>query len=91
MRNRFVYRKRGDKLLFYVPSAMKQEIMYKYYNKFGHFGVDKTHAVLQKNYWFPNMKEKIQIYIRNCIKGIFFSKLSGKTKEFVHSIPKGTV
>jgi len=28
-----------------MPSAMEQELMYKYY-EFGHFDVDKTHAVL---------------------------------------------
>lgn len=49
MRNVLVYRKK-DKLLFYVPYAMEQELLYKYHNEFGHFGVDKTYAILQESY-----------------------------------------
>jgi len=45
MCNGFAYRKKGDKFSFYMPSAMEQELMYKYY-EFGQFDVDKTHAVL---------------------------------------------
>jgi len=44
MRNGLVCRKRGDKLLFYVPCAMEQEIMYKYHDEFGYFGVAKRGA-----------------------------------------------
>jgi len=73
MRDGLVYGKRGDRLLFYVPRAMEQEIMYKYHNEFGHFGVDKTYAIIRESYWFPEMKTKICAHIRNCIKCISFS------------------
>lgn len=50
MRNSPVYRKKSDKILFYVPRAIEQELLHKYHNDFGHFGVDKTCALLQETY-----------------------------------------
>lgn len=68
MRNGIVYRKKNKQILFFVPRAMEQDLLYKYHNDFGHFGVDKTLALLQEAYWFPNMKSKIREHINNCTK-----------------------
>lgn len=91
MRDGLIYRKKRDRLLFYVPHAMEQELLHKYHNEFGHFGVEKTYAVLQESYWFPGMRDKIRTYIQNCIKCISFSKPSGKVEGFIYGIPKGNV
>lgn len=64
IRNGLVYRKRKDKLLFYVPRAMEQELLHKYHNEFGHFDVEKTYMILQESYRFPEMKAKIHTYIQ---------------------------
>jgi len=42
LRNGIVYRKAGDKLLFYVLAAMEYQIIYKYHDEFGHVGAEKT-------------------------------------------------
>lgn len=55
MRNGIVYQKKNKQILFFVPRAMKQDLLHKYHNDFGHFGADKTLALLQETYWFPNM------------------------------------
>ena len=91
MRNGLVYRKKGNKLMFYVPRTMEQELLHRYHNEFGHFGADKTYAILQESYWFPEMKTKIRAHIQNCLKCISFSKPSGRIEGFVHGIPKGNV
>jgi len=91
MRNGLVYRKKGNQVLFFVPRAMEQDLLHKYHNDFGHFGTDKTLALLQETYWFPNMKAKVQDHIRNCTKCIAFSKASGKPEGFMYSIPKDNV
>ena len=91
MRNGIVYRKKNKQVLFYVPSAMERDLLHKYHNEFGHFGVDKTLALLQEAYWFPNMKAKIREHIDNCTKCIAFSKTSGKDEGFLHNIPKENV
>lgn len=91
MRNGLIYRKKRDKVLFYVPSAMEQDLLHKYHNDFGHFGVDKTYNILRESYWFPQMKAKVQAHIQNCTACIAYSKPSGKSEGFIHNIPKGKV
>jgi len=88
MRNGIVYRKRNGKVLFYTPSAMEHEILHKYHNDFGHFGADKTYAILQESFGFPDMKNKIKNHIKNCIKCIAFKKNPGKKEGLLYSIPK---
>lgn len=91
MRNGLIYRKRRDKILFYVPRAMEQELLHKYHNDFGHFGMEKTYTLLRETYWFPEMKAKIRNYIKNCLKCLAFSKPSGKVEGFMFSKEKGSV
>jgi len=85
-----IYRKKSNRVLFF-PRAMEQDLLHKYHNDFGHFGTDKTLALLQEAYWFSNMKSKVQDHIRNYTKCIAFSKVSGKTEEFMYSTPKDNV
>lgn len=42
LRNGLVYRKAGDKILFYVPEKLRDNIVRIYHDQIGHFGVDKT-------------------------------------------------
>lgn len=91
MRNGLVYRKRNGQVLFFVPRAMEQDLLHRYHNDFGHFGADKTVALLLITYWFPHMRTKVHEHIRNCTKCIAFSKPSGKAEGFLHSIPKGNL
>lgn len=90
MRNGIVYRKKNKQILFFVPRTMEQDLLHKYHNDFGHFGADKTLALLQEAYWFPNMKDKIRDHIKNT-KCITFSRTSGKAEGFLHKIPKENV
>lgn len=41
MRNGLIYRKKPTGLLFYVPTSMENNILYKYHDKMGHLGVEK--------------------------------------------------
>lgn len=38
IRNGVVYRKCNDNLMFYVPEAMEEHVLFKYYNEIGHVG-----------------------------------------------------
>lgn len=40
----------------------------------GHFGWNKTEYMLQSEFWFPRMREKIQKVISNCVKCILAEK-----------------
>jgi len=32
----------------------------------GHLGITNTNALLQHNYWWPNMKKDIEEYVKGC-------------------------
>lgn len=89
MRNGLVYRKRGEEILFYVPEKMENQILRKYHDELGHFGPEKTIEAILCNYWFPLMREKVKIYIANCLKCISFSPSTGKGEGYLIPIPKG--
>lgn len=91
MRSGLLYRKEKDDLLFYVPQNMEGNILFNYHNQMGHVGIDKTTEIIQKNYWFPNMRTKVKEHIANCLKCIAYSPPSGKVEGILHSIPKGNV
>jgi len=90
MRNRLVYRKRQGQILFYVPSVLESNIIYKssYHNEMSHVGVEKTVRNILNSYWFPEMKAKVERHI-NCLKCIAFTPSSGKSERFLQNLLKG--
>jgi len=42
MRNGLVYRKYGNKLLFYVPQQIERNVLYKYHDELSHLGTEKS-------------------------------------------------
>ncbi|KYN21755.1 hypothetical protein ALC57_05856 [Trachymyrmex cornetzi] len=83
-RNGIIYRKKDSRLLFYVPASMDNNGMYKYYDEMGHYSVEKTiHTLILRNYWFPNLKTKIEKHIKNCLKKSF--RLKENTSRIRHS------
>lgn len=91
MRNGLVYRKDKNNLLFYVPTAMENIILRKYHDEMGHLGVEKTVSTIMYNYWFPNLRQKVEKYIRNCLKCLSYSPTSGRREGLLHSINKGNL
>lgn len=90
MRNGLVYRKLKGRSLFYVPSNMEWQVVRSCHDDLGHFGVDKTYEYLSRVYWFPEAKEKVKLYIENCLKCITYSSNNANRKEGeLHCIPKG--
>jgi len=89
MRNGLVYRKRQGQILFYVPSMLESNIIYKYHNEMSHVGVEKTVRNILNSYWLPEMKAKVEKHIRRCLKCIAFTPSSGKSEGFLQNLPKG--
>jgi len=89
MRNGLVYRKHKDNLLFYVPAIMETNVIRKYHDEMGHLGVDKTISTILHNYWFPNLKQKVENHIRNCLNCLSYSPTAGRREGALHSINKG--
>lgn len=43
------------------------------------------------NYWFPRLRRKVELHIRNCLKCIAYSPNYGPKEGYLHNIPKGKV
>jgi len=91
LRNGIVYRKAGDKLLFYVPTAMEYQIIHKYHDEFGHVGAEKTCQLISQNYFIPQLNKKVKEYVINCLTCIVYSPKTGKAEGTLYSIPKGNL
>lgn len=92
MHNGIIYRRNKlGRLLFYVPKEMEQQLIHHIHEKIGHFGSDKCYAQMKTNYWMPNLKEKIDVFISNCIKCILYSAPPKSTEHSLYSIPKKSV
>lgn len=87
--NGLVYRKQNGLLLFYVPESMESNVIRTCHDDLGHVGTDKCVQAIMENYWFPEMRNKVKIYISNCLKCIVYSPDSGKREGYLHNIPKG--
>lgn len=91
MRDGLVYRKNKNELLFYVPNDMESQVIRTYHDDMGHFGLDKTHELISRTYWFPDIKNKVKKHISNCLKCIAYSYEQGKREGFLKNIPKGNL
>lgn len=84
-----VYRKvKGNKLLFYVPECLENNVIRTCHDDIGHVGIKKVIENILRVYWFPKLFEKIKKYIANCLKCIEFSPVSGKPEGYLYPIPK---
>lgn len=74
-----------------VPSKMENHVLFHYHNEMGHVGISKMIELIKNTYWFPQIKEKCENHIQNCLKCIAFSPSSGKTEGTLYRIPKGNM
>jgi hypothetical protein len=54
--------------LIYIPNYMRTEIIKQHHNNpmHGHMGTEKTAELISRNYYFPNIRRKVQSYIQQC-------------------------
>lgn len=84
-----VYRRnKNNRMLFYVPCEMEQQLIQFTHEKIGHFGSDKCCDQMRLHYWFPCIKEKVDSYMKNCIKFILHSAPQRPSEHSLYSIPK---
>jgi hypothetical protein len=50
----------------------------------GHFSVNKTEILVKRDYWFFNMRAKIERVIHNCIDCILAERKQGKQERWLH-------
>jgi hypothetical protein len=51
-----------------VPSSERAKMIWEahYSRVAGHFGVEKTVAMLQKHFYWPKLRQEVNKYIRSC-------------------------
>ncbi|XP_036325536.1 uncharacterized protein K02A2.6-like [Rhagoletis pomonella] len=77
----------GKKRL-YVPTEMEANVIRVIHEKMGHQSVDKTISKLAMYYWFPNMRTKVEVFIRNCLKCLMYASPPRAKDRNLHVIPK---
>lgn len=73
-----------------VPADMQTNLISKIHQN-GHFKTLKLEKIINKEYYIPNLHEKINQVIVNCIQCILVDKKEGKKEGFLHPIPKEPV
>jgi hypothetical protein len=67
-----LYEVRDDRKLLVIPKGMQNELIRNAHNV-GHFGVKKVVKLLDREYSFFNVHEKVQSFIRNCVHCILIN------------------
>jgi hypothetical protein len=54
--------------LIYIPDCMRIEIIKRHHDDpmHGYMGMEKTAELISRNYYFLNMRRKVQSYIQQC-------------------------
>lgn len=73
--------------LLVVPDVMRTEVVRLCHEK-GHFSVLKTKALIERDYWIPNVEKEIAACIENCIRCIVVNAKSGRKEGFLNPIEK---
>lgn len=90
IRNGLLYRDIDSDLLLVVPKDLQAQIIRRAHEQ-GHFGINKTEALLRRDFWFDEMRTKIEKIIRNCISCILAERKQGRQEGLLHAIDKGVV
>lgn len=82
-----LYRKKGEKLLFYVPISLEDNVIRKFH-EIGHVGINRTVEQITRSYWFPNLTKKVTEFIQKCLKCMIFQPKDGKKEGLIHLFDK---
>lgn len=84
-----LYKRYEERGLLVIPTKMESQIIRQCHEDNGHFSVKKTEEVLCREYWIPELRQKIQTLIKNCIPCILAERKRGKQEGFLNPIDKG--
>lgn len=73
-----------------VPDNMQMGLI-KRFHEDGHFKNPKLQRMIEKEFYVPNLKQRIDQVVANCVPCILVDKKSGKKEGFLHPIPKNTL
>jgi hypothetical protein len=68
-----LYKEIKDIPLLVVAKSMQTQVVRRAHEH-GHFGITKTEALLNRDYWFVGMREKVDKMMQSCIDCILAEK-----------------
>lgn len=90
MRDGLLFKMFDNDVRLVVPKSMQSYIIRRAHEQ-GHFAVNKTELLVKRDYWFTDMRAKIEKIIRNCIACILVERKQGKHEGWLHAIDKESV
>lgn len=75
----------------YVPMEMEGNVIRSMHEKIVHLGPEKTSDMIKRHYWFPNIKSKVDDFIKNCIKCIMYAAPVRVSARNLYSIKKNPI
>lgn len=70
-----------------VPEEMQIGLINKAHQQ-GHFKKTKLEKLINREFFIPNLQDKINRVVSNCVPCILVDKKAGKREGFLHPIPK---
>ena len=82
-----ILHKNPVKELIVIPQVMEDEIITIAHRQ-GHFGAKKTEEVIEKQFFIPNLSQKVVKILRGCIECIRCNAKAGKSEGLLSPIDK---
>lgn len=54
------------RLRMVVPRALRREILVQCHERMGHMGIDKTHELIGRKYYWPKLYVEVTEYVNGC-------------------------
>lgn len=74
--------------LLYVPIEMEDNVIRLAHESVGHLGAEKTRLFVTRKYWMPDLTQKVEKHIRNCVQCIMHACPVRIGERSLHMIPK---
>lgn len=87
IRNGILFKFKDGRELLVVPRAMQNEVIRTAHEK-GHFATQRTVEAIRQDYFVPELTNKVERYIANCIHCIVTNRKSGKQEGFLNPLNK---
>lgn len=72
-----------------LPPVLRSDVLNSLHDDNGHFGFDKTYALVKDRFYWPGMKEAVKHYCRGCERCVVRKTLPRKTASMQHMQSSG--
>lgn len=90
VRDGLLFKEVDEDILLVVPKSMCYQVIRQAHEK-GHFSINKTEAIVKRDYWIQNLHQRVERIVRNCINCILAERKGRKQEGFLNPIAKGEI